>query len=370
MPNTDEVTQDVFEATMDGNFADPVDPEAEEADEVSGEEDSGKEAGQDSKTGEEAPPPGEKSEPDVVELQRQLAEVQRESRGRLTAVKSLRQEYQDLKSKLEMVTDIVAKARQGQGQGSPEEKETAEATISGIPVSFTDDGDPYISPKDLEKFRESLATQAKPDATITNKLDELENMTRQTELKNRVRAEVDSVLAKDEGYRPAWSLLENAYNEINAELEKIVLERDIDVEKLTPTLAFDLLETQTVFMKNFNTKYPGIDPELAFEAMTLTPRGSVNHRKLTKALNALKSTPKETDATSEQGGKKGGAGFGPSLKALVKKPSSPASATNQKASPGISLDDITSMKLQDFERLPEDAIRTIERLLEREELEA
>lgn len=285
--------------------------------------------------------PKPKEEPASVEtLQSQIEELRKESDGRLSALRSERQERQELKGKVDAVIGMVEQAKTVKQK--PEKPTT-------IPVSENEDGDLFVDP--------ALVT-----ADLREKIERLEaslqvSQGAQTQQTAR-QGEVNAVVSEDPAYKPAYESLSNAYVFIDKQLGEHVLKQGIDPKSLSGIdEALDLLEGSESFKKEFAKRYPGIALDLVVEAFTPTPAGQVNKRKLTQALKKLKPSEQEEK------------GLGKTLKFLTKKPSNLSSVRNQRGSAESSLDNIAGMDMDDFLSMSDQQVGELERILRDEELQ-
>jgi hypothetical protein len=353
--NQEQVDQ--LDEVLEGEIEEPIDEEKLETDS------SEKEGVKDPDTPSEEEE-AEKQEPPTVEsLQAKLDELEKANKGLQNDIYEARDERRgkigELTGRLNQVTELIAKAREGKQGTAEEEDQTVDVAGQKIPIKFDDDSNPYVDPKDLEHLTKSEVKE------VENKVDKIEQTQAVRDRNDAQTQAIQTVLSSDEAYPNAFRSLDEAFKFLDTELEQIVREKDIDVKTLTPDGAMDLLEASESTMKAFRQKYPNADIETVIEGRMLTPNGQINTRKLRKALNALKAPGgDETTATTAETNKD----KLKTLKAITSKPSNLSGMRNQRGTAGMSLDDMANITQEDFENMSDTDVAKLERLLRDEEL--
>ncbi|MEA3427703.1 MAG: hypothetical protein U9Q84_00490 [Thermodesulfobacteriota bacterium] len=292
---------------------------------------------------EEAP----KKDASIQDLQAQMEDLKKESDGRLKALRSERQERQDLKAKIDATTNLINQFKQERDQETPEEK-----TPKSVPVIFDEEGEPFVDPKALS------ATTADLQKQISQMQQALSNSEGKRNQETNAQAELNAVLSQKPEYKTGFKTLKEAYKNIDSALESMVLKQGVDPKNFTGIEdALDFLETSKSFMVDFSKKYPTLTPDMVVEAIMPTANGRVNKRRLTQALSKL-----ETASSEDQGLSK-------TLKFLTKKPNNLASASNQRGSAGSTLDGIATMNIDDFVGMSDEQIEALENSLLNEEMQ-
>jgi len=354
-----------FEKVMDGELEPPADDSDQSA---AGEGDGSPPPGEQDDAGKSEGGEGDDSDAvDIKALQERIDALERESAGRLKGLRAEREQRKALEAKVATVVDLVSKSKSARQQQASGESGTDDETVSAggkkIPVSFDDDGNPYIDPEDLIGLTKKQVSSV--EKQLASKVEQVEQTQQVLAAQTENAKAVDSILSRDPAFPAAYARLNQAFRMLDEGMDKIVARTDIDPSTLTIEQCLELMESDAGLMKQFQSQFPGVDVDTVVEAMALSPAGRVNTRKLSKALSALKSKDDES-ATGDTGGKQK-KGIGKTLKAITAARNL-AGATNQKGSRETSLDDIASLTTEDFLALSDAQVKEIERALLQEEM--
>ena len=357
--------QGEFEKVMDGELEPPMDDGT--LSDVTGEQEGVPPPGEQDSGGEsESSKDDETSTVDIKALQERIDALERESAGRLKGLRAEREQRKALEAKVATVVDLVSKsksAKQQAGSDNDVDDETVSAGGKKIPVSFDDDGNPYIDPDDLIGLTKRQISSV--EKQLASKVEQVEQSQQANTAQTENAKAVESVLSRDAAFPAAYAKLNQAFKMLDEGMDRIVARSDIDPASLTIDQCLELMESDATLMKNFKAQFPTIDIDTVVEAMALSPAGRVNTRKLSKALSALKSKDDES-ADGDTGGKQK-KGIGKTLKTITSARNL-AGATNQKGSRDTSLDDIASLTTDDFLSLTDAQVKEIEKVLLQEEL--
>jgi hypothetical protein len=138
-------------------------------------------------------------------LKNQLAELEKEKQGLLKGVKDERRKRQELKGRLDQVTESVNDILATRDQLATQELEKkAEATVNGIPVEFTDEGDAFLP---MDKVN---AITAPYEKEINDLKQSIEYLTAAGDQRAKAQRTIETIVGKDESYGPAYNKYRSA----------------------------------------------------------------------------------------------------------------------------------------------------------------
>lgn len=279
-------------------------------------------------TGEETPSPGaEEAIPDMAELQRTIS-------GLKKGISAERGKRQQLEGRIQTITSMLDMARERKKEETPAEKK-----VDRIPVSFDEEGNPYVAPEQLEGL---TSRQLK---AMEEKLARIEQSQGVNVQQSSVQRTIQSVVSEDTAYPASYSMLTRARTDLSQIASDYLQENDLQAPT-TIDAFLDLIE-EAGLDKVFMQKYPGVKPEIVAEAF-------VHPRKLRKALKALSSS--EAKDTG---------GINPTLKALSGKPGTLAGKRNQGAKTS-GLDKLADLSTDDFLNLSDAEVAQLKAQLRKE----
>jgi hypothetical protein len=137
----------------------------------------------------------------MEDLKSQLSELEKEKQGLLKGVKDERRKRQELKGRLDQVTETVNDILATRNDLATQEleKKTTEATVNGIPVEFTEDGDAFLP---TEKIN---AITAPYEQEINDLKSQIEMISAAGDQRARAQKTMDMIVGKDESYGPAFN---------------------------------------------------------------------------------------------------------------------------------------------------------------------
>ena len=290
-----------------------------------------------------------KSEESIESLAAKVEALAKEKDGILKELLSTRQAKHELKGKIDAITEMMAAAKSNREEmisTGAEEAVTGVKTKDGIPVSFDDDGNPYIAKKDMPKFdNEEMAELKKELAAIKNQ------SFHQQAIDQNQRILADAI-AGDDRYAGAYTRVQQAYQYLDAKTGDIMRQYGLNLQTTSLDEVMALLEKE--YGDEFSDNYPGLDIDVVVEACTTGPDGLLRPRKVTKAL---KAAAVDGDSGTNQKIK--------NLKFMAGKPSNLTGTRNQKGVTGRTLNDIANMDVKDFESMSDADFKRLERALAR-----
>jgi hypothetical protein len=143
---------------------------------------------------------------EMDKLKEQLADIEKEKQGLLKGVKDERRKRQELKGRLDQVTesvnDILATREQLATQEL--EKKVTEANVNGIPVEFTEDGDAFLP---MEKVD---AITSPYEQKIMELEQKIEYLSAAGDQRARAQKTIETIVGENEGYGDAYNKYRSA----------------------------------------------------------------------------------------------------------------------------------------------------------------
>lgn len=294
----------------------------------------------------------EDSNDDVSALKAQIAELEKERQGLLSATKDERRKRQSAAERLAQLEGAVSSLlsqRQQQGMESVTEAEAADARKLGIPVSYDDDGNGWIDPTYVNQLVSPYA----------QKIQELEQ---RLQLTNANQTAVDqaekvrlAIIGEDERYVPA----SNRYRAARRWVEDVVSDytRSNGINRnIYSGEALDQIFDRSL-RREFEEEFPGLDI-----VDIVTAEDSKDHFRRTLSNIAKTMTPETDDLTMPK--EKMDSRF----QQVLNKPSSLGNQANAKAGQLSIMDRIQNLKASDIMDFDDKSVETLMRAMRREEL--
>jgi len=311
----------------------------DEADDLTDEED---DKGKSSK-------PEEKPEESIDSLAQKVEALAKEKDGILKELLSTRQAKHELKGKIDAITEMMAAAKSNREEMIADGAEDAVdgvKTKGGIPVSFDEDGNPFIDTKDMPKFDSAEMVELKKE------LAGLKNQSFHQQAVDQNQRILAEVIGNDERYAGAYQRVQQAYQYLDNKTGEVMRQYGLSLQTTSLDEVMALLEKE--HGGDFADQFPGLDIDVIVEACTTGPNGLLRPRKVQRALK---------DAVADGGN--GADQKIKNLKFMAGKPSNLGGARNQKGASGRTLNDIADMDVKDFESMPNAAFKQLERALAR-----
>ncbi len=298
----------------------------------------------------------------VADLQKEIFDLKKQNKGyykEMKAERAKRQEFQDFKGRFEQlsstVNDILTKTKD-----KDDSSDDGETKINGIPVSFDDDGNPYISQEEINSLVKGYTSE------IDEVRQTLQQSSQQKQMEDAFNSAVDSVVSQDNRFAPARSKLDKARAFLN---EKLIEYQKINnvPGQLTPGQAIDILSEEEDIMEDFTEEFPGFDASTALRAYD----SKTDLRTALDGIAKLDASDKGEEKTEkeEPTGIKGDKEKSDALKKLLKKPSTHGSTSDKKASQVDVVERVSQVSTEDLiDNLSDDDVAKLESALLKEEM--
>lgn len=326
--------------------------EAKETDELIDNDDLDIEAASEKEEVEETKPENEEVKPpSIEELTAKIDALSKEKDGMYREMVSERKTRQEIKGQLDAIKDMMAAARANRESMITESAEKAvdsTTTKSGIPVSFDDNGNPFIAKKDLAELTSSELEKVKRE------LETIKSTNFHQTAVDQNRAILGEILNEDERYQAAFAKVQKAYGYLDKKTGEVM--RKYGLELNTTSLDEVMVILEKEHGDEFSDMFPGLDIDVVVEAFTTGPNGLLRPRKISKAIRTVVSSEGEGEKSNQKI---------KNLKFIASKPSNLSGARNQKGSSGRTLDDIANMDIKDFESMTDADFQKLERAMRR-----
>jgi hypothetical protein len=307
----------------------------------------------------EPEPPAEKTAAEVKidqdpepeeDLSAKVEALTKEKTGLYREMIAEREQRQALKSQMDNITQALAEIRESRKSGAKDQgdDEPVKQKVSGIPVKFDDDGNPYVDPSDLKGL------QPEELKTVKAEVAQMKNAGQRQEVARQNQEIISQVMAKDERYAEAIQGLNTAYQYLDAKTAEVMAKHGLTLKTTNIEHVMGLLEKE--IGEEFDAHFPGLSIDDVIEAMIPGQNGLYNGRKLQKALKSIAATTvtKKTGNGQEK--------FN-NLKLMASKPSNLSTTRNQKGATGRTLSDIADMGVDDIMNMSDADFKKIERAL-------
>ena len=285
-------------------------------------------------TGEEetsTPDETEETKPEEDAMGETVKNLEREISGLKKGISSERGKRQKVEGKLEQFGQIFNESRAAKEEPTKQEK---------IPIEFDDDGNPFVSPEVVAKLNMQETQQ------LRDRLLSMESYL--TYRAQQSSAQQNLARAVEPGDVAVHNKLKAGYARVDEMLAEYIQTTGHGPLN-TFDQALDLME-QAGIDKQFEKEFPGLDLEATVEAFS-------SPRKLKRAISMAKSKDVPAgDSSKDTVIKMGKLGI--------------SSHVGRSGTPGgneLTLDQIAGLSQRDFDRLSEDQMKKIDRILEGEE---
>jgi len=344
---------DYFEEMLESEMTEPTDEEDAGADT------SDKQVADSSEGSDEEPakPSYEELAAQLKEANDKMAQLEKESKGRLSDTVKSRQEKREMKAELEQlktaVSTLLNKRNDALTEDEESDKEDVIKELKRADVNFDDDDKAYVDLSDVEKKLEAETNKTKQE------LEELKLERNKEKAQELFRNSVNNILSEDkDALTPAWEYLQDAYKDFNEaviaiQLRTGVMDEDgtIDQDK-----AIDLLQGSEE-LKEFEKLHPGIDPIKVARAFNTQTDFRNSLRDIANVKSFGSASEKDTNDIDE------------TIKKAQSKPGSFASTENQAGGNVSLIDKISQLDTEDIMDFSDAEVAKIEAMLERQELE-
>jgi len=280
---------------------------------------------------------------EMEDLKAQLADLEKEKQGLLRGVKDERRKRQELKGRLDQVTesvnDILTTRDKLASQG---QDKTTEAIVNGIPVEFTDDGEAFLP---ADKWNAVISPYEEKIRSLEDQIEALATQNSQVAQAEKIK---NSIVGENESYQPAYRKYQSA--------RQWVEDRVIDFQRvnniqgtLSSGQALDHVFDDDL-RQEFTSQFGNIDL-----VDVVTAEDSTHHfrRMLDSMANAM--TPKTDNKPDSR------------FQKVLNKPSGLGKAANAKGGEIPLSDRAGSMSSRDIMSLSDEQIAALEKALLREE---
>ena len=334
-----EEKESVMDEILEDDDIDIDDVDSEETDE-SGEEEKASEK--------EAKP-----EESIESLSKRVEALAKEKDGMYKEMLSERKTRQELKGRLDAITELMAQAQANREKavnaGAEAAVEGSVKTSQGIPVSFDENGNPFVNPKDIPKGTDSAEM-----AALKKELAALKNQQFYQQAVDKNQQILAGVLGKDERFPLAYAQVQQAYRYLDAATDHIIKSNGLDVDGVNLDDMLGMLEEE--YGDEFDDKFPGLRMDLVVEACTSGANGLLRPYKVQKALSVAANHLAGTTKGKQQL---------KNLQVLTGKPGNLSGMRNQKGTVGRTLGDIANMSVSDFERMSDADFDKLQRAIMR-----
>ena len=280
---------------------------------------------------------------EMEDLKTALADLEKEKQGLLKGVKDERRKRQELKGRLDEVTSTVnhiLTTKEEQAAQSLDKQ--VEATVNGIPVEFTEDGDAFLP---TEKI---TAITSPYEDKIQELEDKIEQLGAGADQRAEAQSTINSIVGENENYGAAYSKYQTA--------RKWVEDKVIDFQRMN-NIQGTLSSGQAldhVFNDELKQEF-----ESTFESIDLvniiTAEDSKHHFREMLSNVAESTTPKPDNKPDSR------------FQKVLQKPSGLGKSANAKGGETPLSERAGTMSTEDIMGLSDEQIAALERSLLKEE---
>lgn len=281
---------------------------------------------------------------EMESLKEQLAELEKEKQGLLKGVKDERRKRQELKGRLDQVTESVNDilATRDQLANQQLEKKVAEANVNGIPVEFTDDGDAFLP---MDKVNAITTPYERKIAELEQRLEYLSAAGDQ---RARAQKTIETIVGKDESYGPAYNKYRSARDWVESKV--VDFQRMNNIQgTLSPGQALDHVFDADL-KQEFESSFENID---LVDVVTAEESELLFERTLSNIANAM--TPKTDNQPDSR------------FQKVLQKPSGLGKSANAKGGEIPLSERAGNMSASDIMNLTDAQIEALEKALMKEE---
>jgi hypothetical protein len=290
---------------------------------------------------------------DIAALQEQLDEANKEKHGLLQSVKAERQKRQELSGRLSQLTDTVNTILETK-QNAPAPQPSADPTqstpsVGGIPVTFTEDGEGFIDPKQLNEW-------ASP---YQQRINELEQQLQLTSNTHNAEAEAEkvkaSIIGEDERYHLANSKYQAARKWATDRVMDFIQTQGIN-RQLSSGEALDYVFDKAT-QDEFKAQFPELNP-----VDIITAEDSQHHFRTMLNNVADAMTPVTPEPVAEPN-----ANMDSRFQKVLNKPSGLGNAANAQAGALSITEKVGNLAVDDILNLTDTQIQALEAAMSKEE---
>lgn len=292
-----------------------------------------------------------KAKDSVDDLAAKVEALAKEKDGMYRELRAERQTRQELKGKIDMITEMMATARANREsmiEDAAEKAVDGTKTKAGIPVSFDDNGNPFIDPKDLVDLTGGELSKVKKE------LSDIKNQNFHRTAVDQNQTILSEVFNQDERYPAAYGKVQKAYAYLDKATGDVMRKYNMTIQTTSLDEVMTLLEKE--YGGEFSDMFPGLDIDVVVDACTVGPNGLFRPRKVEKALKTAAAIEDEKGSGNQKI---------KNLKFIASKPSNLSGQRNQKGAAGRTLNDIADMDTRDFENMSDADFRRLEGALKR-----
>lgn len=288
--------------------------------------------------------PGEPQfDPKEVEtLKDQIAELDKEKQGLLRGVKDERRKRQELKGRLDQVTDTVNDILSKRDQLATQEPKPTEAVVNGIPVEYTDDGDAFI-PAD-----KMTAITSPYEERIQDLERQLDALATGQDQKAQAQKIMDAIVGENEAFTPAYGKYQAARQWVEDQVVDFSRRNNIQ-GTLTSGQALDHVFDDDL-KQEFESRFANIDL-----VDIITAEDSTHHFRRMLSNVAESTTPKTDNQPDSR------------FQKVLNKPSGLGKSTNAKSGEIPLSERAGGMGSDDIMNLSDEQIAALEKALLNEE---
>lgn len=282
----------------------------------------------------------------LAAIEAKLEASEKEKHGLLQSVKDERRKRQDIRDRLNTLTDTVQTLLETRKQKTANEIIAEASKGKGIPVSYNEDGDGFLDPTALEPV---LAPYKEEILNLRQQL-QLTNQTVETQQESSEL--LNSILGEDERYNSAYSHYKKAIEWVNDKVVEYQKDNRTEGEYMRSGEALDKVFNADLEAE-FNSAFNGLDLE-----RIVTAEDSV--RQFRNMLNNVvaTTTPKETTTTKKAD---------ETFTKVLNKPSALGKSTNAKTGSTDPIETVANFKAEDILNLSDAAAEALEKAMLQEE---
>ena len=279
---------------------------------------------------------------ELQSLKEQLANLEKEKQGLLQGVKDERRKRQELKGRLDQVTQTVNGILTTRQQQAEQQLAEKLADSKGVPVEFTEEGDGFIPYDKLEIITSPY------EQKIADLERRLEALTYSTDAASRAQKTINTIVGENEAFGPAYNKYQGARRWVEDKV--IEFQRLNNIQgTLSSGQAMDHVFSDKDLVQAFEEKFDGLD--LA-DVVTAEDSTYAFRRTLSNVAKAMTPSDNKPDSRFQR---------------VLQKPSGLGKSANAKAGEIPLSERAGNMSATDIMNLSDDQIAALERALMREE---
>jgi hypothetical protein len=313
------------------------------------------------------PDEGDKGEPSVSDILDQMKQLQKQNKGLIKDIQAERSKRQNAQGQFNQLSATVNDVLQRQTATQTQTTDTQANKPKGIPVSYDDEGNPYVDPNDIQHLVGAVDQQVRG---VNDKVDAMAELQAQEAAQ---KAALDGILNQKDGYRSAYDKVNKAYQWVNNKVME--LQKQHGTQGIVPTnQVLELAKSGHIDLEEYNKTFS----DLPFDQVVRSHDTSFEmERVLDNVLSVLgqDSTPadeKNKDAQNQDGKTTEDPehqAHSDVFKKVLKKPASLGNVANNQDSQPDAFERLASISAEDFvDSLTDADVDKLERAMEREEL--